>query len=153
MKLYVAQHAESVPEDVDPKRPLSDSGIADARKMAHFVRLSGVKVETILHSGKLRARQTAELFSRSLLVDGKIQEHPHLNPNDSVEEFAREITQWHGDVLVVGHLPFVATLVSFLTTHSIEHPLLAFRPGSMVCLERSESGDWLVNWMLRPELI
>jgi hypothetical protein len=30
-------------------------------------------------------------------------------------------------------------------------PLVAFRPGSLVCLERND-GHWEIAWMLRPEL-
>jgi hypothetical protein len=31
-------------------------------------------------------------------------------------------------------------------------PLVAFRPGTVACLERDGDGNWLLQWLLRPGL-
>jgi phosphohistidine phosphatase len=56
------------------------------------------------------------------------------------------------DTLVVGHLPFMARLVSHLVVEDEDKPLTAWQPGSIVCLERADHTHWQINWMLRPEL-
>jgi hypothetical protein len=43
-------------------------------------------------------------------------------------------------------------LVAYLVTGDAGLPLVAYRPGSVVCLER-DGGDWLLQWMLRPGLL
>ena len=66
MNLYLLQHGQSVPEEVDPDRPLSGQGREDIRKTAAFAARAGVRVDTIWHSGKTRARQTAEALAQAI---------------------------------------------------------------------------------------
>jgi phosphohistidine phosphatase len=67
MKLYLAQHGDSLPEQVNPERPLSERGREDVRRLAEFLGGTGIQVRRVYHSGKLRARQTAELLGISPL--------------------------------------------------------------------------------------
>jgi len=125
---------------MDPDRPLSERGIIDAGEMAAF--LSSVP-SRVLHSGKLRARLTAEAFSdQPEAIAG-------LAPNDSVEEFSAVVDGWTEDTLVVGHLPFMERLVARLA----DGAAVAYRPGTIVCLDRREDGGWSIAWMVRPELL
>jgi len=57
------------------------------------------------------------------------------------------------DTMVVGHLPFMAKLVSHLVTGDDGQIHVAYQPGSVVCLELIEKDNWQINWMLRPELL
>ena len=61
--LYLVQHGEAVPDDVDPARPLSQAGKKDVERLAEFLARRKLAVSRILHSGKLRAQQTAELIA------------------------------------------------------------------------------------------
>ena len=70
----------------------------------------------------------------------------------SVEEFIADIDVWQEDTLVVGHLPFMARLVSRLVTGEMERECVRYTPGSIVCLEREAPEQWVLAWMLRPEL-
>ena len=62
MKLYLVQHGEACAEDVDPERPLTAQGRADVERLAAFLQQAGIQVGRVIHSGKLRAEQTAEPF-------------------------------------------------------------------------------------------
>ena len=75
-----------------------------------------------------------------------------LLANDSVADFARRAEGWHADHLVVGHLPFMDRAVAYLVTGSETPGVVAFRPGSIVCLERDDD-SWRLTWMIRPELL
>ena len=153
MKLYLVQHGEALSDEVDPARPLSDAGRQDVRDMAAFLAARPLVVARIAHSGKLRARQTAELLAAALAPGRPVEPRTGLNPNDPPEDLARELAKWNEDVMVVGHLPFMARLAALLVAGEQHGDLVAYRPGSVVCLERGSGGGWTVAWMLRPELL
>ena len=73
MKILLAQHGDSLPEHVDPERPLSDRGRDDVMGMARLLGASGVRVRRICHSGKLRACQTAELLAPDVASDAIVE--------------------------------------------------------------------------------
>lgn len=151
MKLYLVQHGDAVPKEVDPERPLSKQGRADVERLAAF--LGGRhQVARVIQSGKTRARQTAEILAADMAPGIKIESMAGLNPLDPVEPFAHRVAGWSKAALVVGHLPFMARCVSCLITGNDEPVIVDYRPGSIVCLERGEAGNWAVAWMLRPEL-
>ncbi|NEV60322.1 phosphohistidine phosphatase SixA [Thiorhodococcus minor] len=153
MHLYLAQHGLAVPEDVDPERPLSPKGRTDIERLAARLDRAGIVVERMLHSGKTRAAQTAEILAGPLRAGAVPQARGGLRPNDPVEALASEIADWSADTLIVGHLPFVGRLASHLLVADANQSLLAFQPGSLACLERDADGHWRLAWMLRPELL
>jgi len=67
MNLYLVQHAEAKRKEEDPERPLSEKGRVDIRKVAVYIAGHiNIKVSAIIHSGKTRARQTAEALAEYL---------------------------------------------------------------------------------------
>ena len=154
MKLYLAQHGEAVPKDENPERPLSEQGQRDVRAIAALLQSAGVRVDRVWHSGKTRAEQTARLLAGALLPRGrKPQAIEGIGPNAPVAEFSVDADVWEDDTLVVGHLPFMARLVSLLTTGDSDRDIVAYCPGSVVCLERADAGHWVVLWMIRPDIL
>jgi phosphohistidine phosphatase len=153
MKLYLVQHGDAVAKDIDPERPLSDRGQQDVRAMAGFLRQAGVRARCVQHSGKRRAEQTAATLAAAVLMEGRPRAVPGIAPNDDVGVFASSIADWTQDTLVVGHLPFMARLVALLLTGDAERERVCYRPGTVVCLERSEASGWCLSWMLGPELL
>ncbi len=153
MRLYLVQHGEALPKEVDSDRPLSDQGQQDAERLARFLAGRGVRVSRVSHSGKTRARQTAELLASTMAPGVKPDVRAGLAPNDPTDAFAETLAAWREDAMVVGHLPFMARLVTRLVTKSDNGRVVAYLPGSLVCLERDEDGAWAIAWMLRPELL
>ncbi|MEA3303783.1 MAG: phosphohistidine phosphatase SixA [Pseudomonadota bacterium] len=152
MKLYLIQHGEALSKDTDPGRALSEAGRKDVQRVASF--LAGkVRVARVLHSGKTRARQTAEILAAAVVPDLEAEQFGGLSPNDPVEPFVQHVEEWDEDLLVVGHLPFMEKLVARLATGAGERSIVAYRPGSIVCLETGEGSGWKVRWMIRPELL
>ena len=153
MRVYLVQHGEAVPADENPDRPLSDKGRTDVQRVASFLARS-VRVGRIIHSPKMRARDTAVLLAQALGPGGLVEEAASgLAPNDSVEVAADLIAGWPEDTMVVGHLPFMDRLASRLVAGSEEANVAAFQPGTVVCLERADDGGWALAWMVRPELL
>ena len=153
MRLYLVQHGEAVAKEIDPDRPLSTQGISDVTRVANFLQQSGITASKILHSGKTRARQTAEIVVHILLNNGHIKAIDGIAPNDRVETFAMTIPTLESDTMIVGHLPFMAKLAAWLVTADENQPLVTYQPGSVVCLEQDESCNWQIQWMIRPDCV
>jgi phosphohistidine phosphatase len=152
MKLYLVQHGEACAKQVDPERPLTERGNADVDRLAAFLKQAGIRVERVIHSEKLRAVQTAEYLAQAIAPGVVPESSGIINPNDDPRAFDWQSDSWDHDTLVVGHLPFVAKLVSHLVVEDEDKPLTAWQPGSIVCLERADHTGWKINWMLTPEL-
>jgi phosphohistidine phosphatase len=153
MKLYLLQHGEACAKDIDPDRPLTDRGKADVDRLASFLKHADVSVERVIHSGKLRAVQTAERLAKAIAPGAELESSGIINPNDNPKAFDWQSDSWDRDTLVVGHLPFLAKLVSHLVVEDDSRAITAYRPGSIVCLQRENATHWQIDWMIRPELL
>ncbi len=149
-QLYLVQHGEALSKDVDPKRPLSDKGRADIERLAEWLGKQGVKVAEILHSGKTRSRQTAELLERLLESRGRIHQGDRLGPNDSSKVFLDRLHGHPEDILVAGHMPFVARVASLAITGGPYRQVVDFEPGSVAGLERHDAVAWRLFLFARP---
>jgi len=160
MRVYLVQHGTAVPKDEHPERPLSETGRKDVARMASFLARSRLRVARVLHSGKLRAQETAMILAETL-GPGRVTEqclYP-IAPNDATETLFQAIEAWpeedaNGDVMIVGHLPFMGRLASRLVCGDDDETVVHFLPGTVVALERGDNGDgWIVAWAVRPELM
>ncbi len=153
MKLYLVQHGEALPKEINSDQPLSDQGRQNVERLARFLADRGVRVSRVWHSGKTRAQQTAKLLAAAVASQTKAEARGDLAPNDPTGAFAGTLVAWHEDAMIVGHLPFMARLVTRLVAKSDDGTIVAYLPGSLVCLERDEDDAWAIAWMLRPELM
>ena len=153
MRLYLVQHGEAVSKDIDPDRPLTAAGRQDIQRLASFLSHNGVRVSRIMHSGKTRARETAEVLAQAIGREGKIEQAAGLDPLDSPSDFSTRLKSRSEDLAIVGHLPFLAKLVSYLVTGNDEPALVAFVPGTVVVLEREDAGVWVITNMLQPHML
>jgi phosphohistidine phosphatase len=80
MRLYLVQHGEAKREEEDPSRPLTENGRIEVERVAEFLARAGVKVDRILHSGRLRAAQTAEILARHLRPSKGVERAEGLDP-------------------------------------------------------------------------
>jgi len=151
MRLYLVQHGDAVSKDVDPDRPLSDQGRADIKRLTAWLSGQNVQVAQILHSGKRRAIETAELLRPLLDSPDQLFEGQGLAPNDSPEAFLRQLKDPKKDTLIVGHMPFVARTVSQALTGAPDRQLVEFLPGSVAGIERSDRVTWHLFMFARPE--
>jgi phosphohistidine phosphatase len=151
MKLYLVQHGDSVSEEVDRERPLSAIGRADIARLAAWLAGRNVKVGAMLHSGKTRARQSAELMQSLLAHNGVLRQAEGLAPNDAPLAFLDTLRGQHEDLLVVSHLPLVGRIVSVALTGDPGRELLRFRPGSLAVLDRGAGGNWVLALFITPD--
>ncbi|MDY0041414.1 MAG: histidine phosphatase family protein, partial [Desulforhabdus sp.] len=88
MALYLVQHGKSLPKEKDPDKGLSPEGISEVQRIAGVAGGDGVKVAIIKHSGKKRARQTAEILADTLHAAGGLHATSGLDPLDDVTKIA-----------------------------------------------------------------
>lgn len=146
----MVQHAEAKPEEEDPARPLSKKGEEEAVKVAKFL-AKFVRVSKILHSGKLRALQTAKILAEELLPT-EMREALGLTPLDDPLPWVEELKRTEEDLMLVGHMPHLGKLASLLLSGEEGRVKLGFKPGTVVCLEK-EGEKWVLKWMLSPEIL
>ena len=152
MALFLVQHGKSLPKDKDPQKGLSQEGIAETERIARVAKGYDVRVSKITHSGKTRARQTADIFDAELKPKGGIHERSGLNPLDDVTVFADTIDPTE-DGMLVGHLPFMERLAAYLITGSVERPVFRFQNSGIVCLDQDpDTGAWVIRWTLMPHI-
>ena len=152
MALFLVQHGKSLSKDKDPKKGLSEEGIAETERIAKVAKGYGVHVTRITHSGKTRARQTAEIFASALEPEGGVEESKGLNPLDDVTAFAEKIDSTE-NCMLVGHLPFMERTTAYLITGSIEKTVFKFQNSGIVCLDKDpDTMAWVIKWTLVPNI-
>lgn len=152
MTLYLMRHGQARSKEEDPGRGLTPQGAETVRSVAMDFSVMNPGVRRILHSGRLRARQTAEIVAELLPVAGGIEEFPGLAPDDEVSRILPALARMEGDTLVVGHLPHLSRLASALLLGDPDRELINLRPGGIVCLDRQEN-RWRIEWMIRPVVV
>ena len=152
MALFLVQHGKSLPKEKDPDRGLSGQGIEETQIVAEMAAEKNVQVSRIIHSGKKRALQTAEIFMKILEPESGIAKGPGLAPLDDVTTFTSTVSS-EENIMVVGHLPFMERLVSYLVAGSPETLVIKFQNSGIVCLDTESGGEpFFIRWALFPRL-
>lgn len=151
MLLYLVQHGKAKDEDDDPDRPLTDEGRREVESvMLLLMRYGAVTASRVVHSGKRRAAETAEIIATKL--DADVEEGDALGPTDDTEAWAERLRDTQRDVVLVGHLPHLSRLASRLLVGDPEAGIVAFANGGVVALERDDD-HWSLQWAIRPSLV
>ncbi len=152
MYLYLIQHGEAKTKEDDPERDLTDRGISAAEAAADFFNRMKPEIHVVWHSGKKRARHTAEIFADRLDIRNRLLEHTGLTPNDDVSQIKTKLENLLNSVVIVGHLPHLARLASLLLTGNEGTAVISFQNSGILCLER-EGSNWHVCWMVTPDTL
>lgn len=154
MLLILVHHGEAVPEEQDPERPLTATGRADIERLSAFLGDHGVAVPRIVHSGKLRAKDTATILAERMPTAPQLAIVEKILPKDSPVWLAEAVADWTEDTLVVGHKPFLSRFVTRLMLGAEKPYVIEFTPGTAVCLSRrAVSRAWAIDWIVPPALL
>lgn len=149
------QHGEAKSEQEDPARPLTEKGKAEVEKIAKHLSPGSIHVGEIRYSTKLRAKQTAEILAHHLKPK-TCKEMQGITPNDD-PKIAQEIIETRnskpetGNLMLVGHLPHLSKLASWLLVGNENANIVVFRMGGVVCLAKNEA--WQVKWIVVPDIL
>ncbi len=153
MRVYLVRHGEALPKEVDPDRGLSEEGRRDVEKVAAFLKGLSIEVESVWESGKKRATQTAGIMAAAVRSRRGVESRSGMAPNDPVEPVAEKLDSQPGDIMLVGHMPFLADLASQLILGRQGQELIRFPAAAVVCLESGSKGRWAVGWMVEPGIL
>ena len=141
-------HAEAVGPDVDPRRPLSERGRHDVERLAAAVAARGARPAVIWHSGKLRAKQTAEAFWRACNALAELSASRDLQPDDPPTWIRDRLRAEPRDLLIAGHFPHLPRLLALLVGGS-EDAAGSFPQHGVIALQTSDDGEtWTELWRL-----
>ena len=150
MSLFLVQHGKSLPKEKDPDQGLSREGFTETQSMAQLAAENNIQIERIIHSGKKRALQTADIFMKALEPEAGIIKGPGLAPLDDVASFASTFNS-DEKVMIIGHLPFLERLVSFLVAGSTDSPVIKFQNSAIICLDMEDEFErWFIRWVQFP---
>jgi len=151
LNLYILQHGDAEPKEINPERPLSEQGMHDIRILGMQMQNMGVQLGNIFHSGKLRAEQSASLIAEALSAEIEPLQAEGLNPNDDPAVILGTIEQTGDNMLFVSHMPLVSRLCSSLLTGATDAEFVS-TPGTLFCLQKTD-GKWRLGYMLTPDFL
>jgi phosphohistidine phosphatase len=153
MNVYLVRHGEAEEGADDSSRVLSERGREDVRKVADHLGKQHIVLKRIYHSGKTRARQTAEIFAEYMNPEQGVSQTDGLAPTDSPEIWQKKSSGTAEDILLVGHLPHLGKLASSMLCGSKEKNVITFAAGGALCMVRSEDDMWSLQWLLTPSIL
>ena len=153
MKLFIMRHGEAMSSQLDPSQPLSPAGIFGIQNLASYLTTLNLQINHIIHSPRLRAVMTAKIMAQALHPEQVTKAKNSLDQISLLEETVHLIQELQDNTLLIGHMPFVSQLISYLSTGSTQHAVVCFSPGTLVCLEPGEQPNWIINWVLNPTIV
>jgi phosphohistidine phosphatase len=152
-KVLLVRHGESTPTIENPQRPLAISGRQHAERMASWLEGCGYEVDKIVHSSKLRAKQTAKVFgSRMGVHAAHVREIEGITPHDDPAPVAQMIEQEGVSVLVVSHLPFLNRLASLMLSGDPHQLQFQFSDAGALILAKV-AGGWRIEAVVGHQMI
>ena len=145
--IVLVHHGDALGPEVDSMRPLSEVGDTASARLAEAAAARGVSPEVVWHSGKLRARQTAELFWRACNPLAAFSAARGLQPTDPPRWMRDELAEDSRSILLVGHMPHLARLLQVLCGGPLGSEAPDFPLHGCVALER-HGDSWKELWRL-----
>lgn len=149
MDVYLMRHGEAVAEAEDPRRPLTRRGRDQVERVCRRAVVDGLRVSQVLHSGKLRARETAEILAHCAEPAAGVREIEGLDPRADPFIAKAEIEVRDKTVVLVGHMPHLGRLASLLLTGEPDR-----EPHSLVTaglLHLTKNGTWKIAGVIEPD--
>lgn len=147
MTVVLVHHANALDAPIDAERPLSALGRAQAESLAREAAAAAIKPDAIWHSGKLRARQTAEYFWRACNPLAEFKMVRGLRPDDPAAWMRDVLYGEARDILLVSHMPLLPALTRTLLPALTEFPLNGF-----VVLERTGEREYVERRRAIPQV-
>jgi phosphohistidine phosphatase len=155
MKLYFLRHAAALDGTDDAKRPLSPHGRKQARKLARFLKRSGVVFDAAFSSPLVRARQTGEIVVdiTNEAAPIKLELVEALLNSTSQAEFDQWIegSPRRKHILLVGHEPTMSARVRKLL--GVEHSgMMELVKGALACV-KVEGEQVTLKFLITPKAL
>jgi phosphohistidine phosphatase len=127
MELLVIRHGIATERDAeageaaDAERPLTSRGRRRFKRVVRGLDRLGLLIDQVVSSPKRRAVETAELLRPILALDNPVRLSAHLTAPPGADLLAELSSFESTRVAVVGHEPFLGSLIALLTASSAQH--------------------------------
>jgi phosphohistidine phosphatase len=160
VELYILRHGEAgkrIPSGSrDSERPLTVAGLEEVEEVASALDRLGVRLDFVATSPLRRARQTADAVAKVLEVKkGSVEEWGELKPEGRRTDLYRKLSQFkpESSVLVVGHEPYLSTMVSEIVFDSGNGRIVMKKAGlakiTVASFQPKIKGE--LRWLLTPK--
>tara|TARA_Y100000741_G_scaffold292148_1_gene232357 strand:- start:1720 stop:2214 length:495 start_codon:yes stop_codon:yes gene_type:complete len=142
-QIYVLRHAKSSWDNSnlsDFERPLADRGISDAKKMSKFLKDMNIKIDKVLCSNAIRAKETFDLTADGFNFEidkATYLDKLYFGDTTTIIQDLKELDESLNNILIVGHNPTLHYLVEILTNESINR----FTTCNLATI--SHDGEWV----------
>jgi phosphohistidine phosphatase len=151
VRLFLVHHGDAVGPEVDPRRPLSLGGREAVERLAAEAAARGARPAVVWHSGKLRAKQTAEAFWRACNALAELSASRDLQPDDPPAWIRDRLRAEPRDLLIAGHFPHLPRLLALLVGGR-EDEGGSFPLHGVVALQTADDGEtWTELWRLKAD--
>lgn len=148
LRVYLVHHGDAVGPDVDLRRPLSEAGRLTSERTAAAAAVRGVRPAVVWHSGKLRAKQTAEIFWRACNALAEFSASRDLQPADRPMFMRDRLRHETRDILMAGHFPHLPGLLALLAGRE-DAARTEFPLHGLVALRTDDDGEtWTEEWRM-----
>ena len=145
MWLFLVHHGNAVGPEIEPSRPLSTAGREAVSRLAADAAARGAKPAVLWHSGKLRAKQTAEAYWRACNPFAEFSATRDLQPDDPPDWIRDRLRGESRDILLAGHFPQLPRLLTLLAGPDIaSFPL----HGIVALTSDDHGGTWREEWRI-----
>lgn len=158
MLIYLIRHAiaaEPGPDYLDDAtRPLTHQGAARFRKEVRGLDVLDLRIDAILTSPLVRARETAEILHERY-TEAALVETEALGPGGSYRAVmeALEALRGSGNIALVGHAPDIGELAARLIG---ARGAIEFKKGAICCIEIPSlppTGPGVLRWFVQPKML
>jgi len=158
MDVYFLRHANAGnsvddPEE-DEKRPLDPLGVEQSQRMGRVLAALDVKLDSIISSPLVRAKQTAAHAAAALGYEKTVLLDNALRPDGKFDDFMTLLRR-HAKadaIMVVGHNPSLSEFLSLLVSDEATPVTIDLKKGAVARLERKSRRSEL-QWILTPKLV
>lgn len=148
MQVILVHHGDAVGPEVDVRRPLSPRGREAVERLAALAAARGVRPAVVWHSGKLRARQTAESFWRACNALATFSATRDLQPGDPPGWLRDRLFGEPHDILIAGHFPHLPRLLALMLTGRDDSTAVFPQHGVVALASATDQQSWIELWRL-----
>lgn len=158
MKLFLVRHGialDGLNAEVktDAQRPLTAEGIEETELVAKGLKRMGVRLDLLVSSPLVRARQTAEIFSDVFKMEKPTEICDALSPGVDTPQLFRFLKAQKGEAIALfGHEPDMGELVQILLGAEFHVPFKKAGVCRIDLFDMPPSSPGVLKWFMPPKI-
>lgn len=158
MKLFLVRHGIAVDGlsgeiRTDAQRPLTDEGIEETELVAKGIKRMGTKLDLLVSSPLVRAKQTAKIFQDVFKMDSEIEICDALAPGVDANQVFRFLKGKKAEsIALFGHEPDMGELAATLLGGDVYIPFKKAGVCRIDVFDIPPTSPGILKWFLPPKI-